>query len=86
MYFTPSPDIADNIEELSEIHSFYEQVHSMNENTGNLGDITDEVEMAEKFHNQIPPPRPHSRSSRLTSLMFSKSTAVVIQFIMIVTM
>jgi hypothetical protein len=58
LYFTPSPDIADNIEELSEIHSFYEQVHSMNENTGNLGDITDEVEMAEKFHNQIPPPPP----------------------------
>ena len=40
-YFAPhSPDIADNDEELSDSHSFDEQVHAMNENTGgNVGDM-----------------------------------------------
>ena len=53
-YFSPnSPEIADNEEELSDSHSFDEQVHAMNENTGgNVGDITFEVEMVEKLHNQ----------------------------------
>jgi hypothetical protein len=52
-YFAYSPDIADNDEELSDSHSFDEQVHAMNENTGgNVGNITSEVEMVEKLHNQ----------------------------------
>jgi hypothetical protein len=40
-YFAPnSPEIADNEEELSDSHSFDEQIHAMNENTGgNVGDI-----------------------------------------------
>ena len=52
-YFTPhSPEIADNEEELSDSHSFDEQVHAMNENTGgNVADITSEVEMVEKLQN-----------------------------------
>ena len=53
-YFAPhSPEIADNEEELSDSHSFDEQIHAMNENTGgNVGDITSEVEMVEKLQNQ----------------------------------
>ena len=39
-YFARSPDIADHEEELSDSHSFDEQIHAMNENTGgNVGDI-----------------------------------------------
>ena len=53
-YFAPhSPEITDNEEELSDSHSFDEQVHAMNENIGgNLADITSEVEMVEKLQNQ----------------------------------
>ena len=60
-YFAHSPEIADNEEELSYSHSFDEQFHSVNENTGgNVADITSEVEMVEKLQNQeiyitIPP-------------------------------
>ena len=37
-YFAPhSPEIADNEEELSDSHSFDEQIHAMNENTGGNG-------------------------------------------------
>ena len=50
-YFAHSPEIADN-EELSDSHSFDEQNHAMNANTGgNVGDITSEVEMVEKLQN-----------------------------------
>ena len=54
LYFAPhSPDIADNEEELSDSHSFDGRVDAMNENTGgNVGDITSEEEMVEKFQNQ----------------------------------
>ena len=52
-YFAHSPEITDNEEELSGSHSFDEQIHAMNENTGrNVGDITSEVEMVEKMQNQ----------------------------------
>jgi hypothetical protein len=52
-YFAHSPAIADNEEELSDSHSFDEQVHAMNENTSrNVGDITSEVERVEKLHDQ----------------------------------
>ncbi len=52
-YFARSPDIGDDDEELSDSHSFDEQVHAMNENTGgNVGDITFEVEMVETLQNQ----------------------------------
>ena len=52
-YFAHSPDIADNEDELSDSHSFDEQVHAMNENTGgNVADITSEVHMVEKLQNQ----------------------------------
>ena len=48
-----SPDIADNEEELSDSHSFDEQIHAMNENIGgNVADNTSEVEMVEKLQNQ----------------------------------
>ena len=49
-YFAPhSPEIADNEEELSDSHSFDEQNHAMNENTGgNVGDNTSEVEKLQK--------------------------------------
>ena len=52
-YFVPhSPEITDNEEELSDSHSFDEQVHAMNENIGgNVADITSEVEMVEKLQN-----------------------------------
>ena len=53
-YFAPhSPEIADNEEELSDSHSFDEQIHAMNENIGgNVADNTSEVEMVEKLQNQ----------------------------------
>ena len=54
-YFAPySPEIADNEEELSDSHSFDEQIHAMmNESTGgNVADITSEVETVEKSQNQ----------------------------------
>ena len=52
-YFTRSLDIAYNVKELSDFHSFDTQYHSMNENIGgNVGDITSEVEMVEKLQNQ----------------------------------
>ena len=53
-YFAPhSPEIAENEEELSDSHSFDEQIHAMNENTGgNVADNTSEVEMVEKMQNQ----------------------------------
>ena len=53
-YFAPhSPEIADNEEELSDSHSFDEQNHTMNENTGgNVADITSKVQMVEKSQNQ----------------------------------
>ena len=38
-YFAHSPEIADNAEELSDSHSFDEQIHAMNENTG--GNVVD---------------------------------------------
>ena len=48
-YFAHSPDIADNEEELSDYHSFDEQIHAMNENIGgNVADNTSEVEIIEK--------------------------------------
>ena len=50
---THSPEIADNEEELSDSHSFDEQIHAMNENIGgNVADNTSEVEMVEKLQNQ----------------------------------
>jgi len=55
LYFAPhSPEIADNEEELSDSHSFDEQIHAMNENIGgNVADnTTSEVEMVEKLQNQ----------------------------------
>ena len=52
-YFAHSPEIADNEEELSDSHSFDEQIHAMNENIGgNVADNTSEVEMVEKLQNQ----------------------------------
>ena len=52
-YFAHTPEIANNEENLSDSHSFDEQVHAMNENTGeNVGGITSEVEMVEKLQNQ----------------------------------
>ena len=49
-YFAHSPEIADNEEELSDSHSFDEQIHAMNENTGgNVADIT--LQMVEKLQN-----------------------------------
>ena len=52
-YFAHSPEIADIEKELSDYHSFDEQIHAMNENTsGNVGVITSEVEMVEKLQNQ----------------------------------
>ena len=52
-YFSHSPEIADNEEELSDSHSFDEQVHAMTENIGrNVAGITSEVEMVEKSQNQ----------------------------------
>ena len=53
-YFAPhSPEIADNEEELSDSHSFDEQIHAMNESIGgNVADNTSEVEMVEKLQNQ----------------------------------
>jgi hypothetical protein len=53
-YFAPhSPEIADNEEELSDSHSFDEQIQAMNENIGgNVADNTSEVEMVEKLQNQ----------------------------------
>ena len=51
--FAHSPEIADNEEELSDSHSFDEQIHAMNENIGgNMADNTSEVEMVEKLQNQ----------------------------------
>ena len=48
-----SPEIDNDEEELSDSHSFDEQIHAMNENTGGIvGDITSEVEMVEKLQNQ----------------------------------
>jgi hypothetical protein len=39
-YFAHTPEIANNEENLSDSHSFDEQVHAMNEKTGgNEGDI-----------------------------------------------
>ena len=54
LYITPHyPEIADNEEELSDSHSFDEQIHAMNENIGgNVADISSEVEMVEKLQNQ----------------------------------
>ena len=52
-YFACSPDNADNEEEFIDSHSFDEQNHVINENTGvNVADITSEVEMVEKLQNQ----------------------------------
>ena len=52
-YFAHSPEIADNEEEISDSHSFDEQIHAMNENIGgNVADNTSEVEMVENLQNQ----------------------------------
>ena len=52
-YFDPhSPEITDNEEELSDSHSFDEQIHAMNESIGgNVADNTSEVEMVEKLQS-----------------------------------
>ena len=52
-YFAHSPENADNEEELSDYHSFDEQIQAMNESFGgNVADNTSEVEMVEKLQNQ----------------------------------
>ena len=51
--FTPVLWQSARIFPTSDSHSFDEQIHAMNENTGgNVGDITSEVEMVEKLQNQ----------------------------------
>ena len=78
-YFAPhSPAIADNAEELSDSHSFDEQIHAMNENIGgNVGDITSEVEMDEKLQNQetyltIRPKHQHEHHESRETIVFPK--------------
>ena len=78
-YFAPhSPEIDDNEEELSDFHSFDEQIHAMNENIGgNVEDISSEVEMVEKLQNQetyltIHPEHQHEHHKSRETIAFLK--------------